>query len=281
VEGGPGEELSTVDQVREFYALLGDAAEPEWAGDTGALHFGLDGDDEGSFEDSLERTTALLAERAGVQPGDRVLDVGCGVGGSTVWLALRGAEVTGVTVVEAQLERARERADALSVMSLSATFALQDYMALDFAPASFDVLWHIESLCLGPDRDAYLSQALPLLRPDGRFACIDLFATGDVQPLEDMRRACAFGPLVSVGEFEKQLRTRGLAVQTEDLSPRVLRSMERVHSSAVQAAARARLQVMFGGSPAVQARAEGAVACAEAVLDGRLCYAFVGGRLRC
>lgn len=213
-----------------------------------------------------------------MKPGDRVLDVGCGVGGSAVWLARHGAQVTGVTVVEAQLRQARARA-----AGLAATFLLQDYMALDFASASFDVLWHIESLCHCPDRAAYLKQALPLLGDGGRFACIDLFPTGDagaIEGLEDMRQACAFGPLVSADRFVALLEEGGLVVETEDLSDRVQRSMRRVHDSARKAAARARLEVLFGGSPAVLSRAEGAVACADAVLSGQLAYRYVGGR-RC
>ena len=46
----------------------------------------------------------VLADRAGIRPGQRVLDAGCGVGGSSLWLAeQRGAAVVGITPVASQV----------------------------------------------------------------------------------------------------------------------------------------------------------------------------------
>src|SRR5262252_2249016 len=55
-----------------------------------------------------DRVHAKLAVRA----GERVLDVGCGCGGTTLELAAHGARATGVDISAPMLERARERAQA-------------------------------------------------------------------------------------------------------------------------------------------------------------------------
>jgi cyclopropane fatty-acyl-phospholipid synthase-like methyltransferase len=57
-----------------------------------------------------------LAARARIPPGARVLDVGCGLGGSALWLARRlGRAVLDLTIspVQAALARARAQADGL------------------------------------------------------------------------------------------------------------------------------------------------------------------------
>ena len=63
-----------------------------------AVHFGYTDDSTRSHTDALKNMNRVLADRVRIQPGERVLDAGCGVGGSSLWLATeRGAEVVGVT----------------------------------------------------------------------------------------------------------------------------------------------------------------------------------------
>ena len=62
---------------------------------------------------ALVRNNEVLADIAAVQPGERVLDAGCGVGGSSCWLAQhREATVVGITLVPDQVARARAIARA-------------------------------------------------------------------------------------------------------------------------------------------------------------------------
>ena len=72
-----------------------------------------------------------------------VLDVGCGIGGSSRILAKDyGFAVTGITISPQQVNRAQ----ALTPPGVSAQFRVDDAMALSFPDASFDVVWSIEEL---------------------------------------------------------------------------------------------------------------------------------------
>src|ERR1700737_2498022 len=105
-----------------------------------AIHFGYWDDATHSHAEALNRLNAVLAERAGVAAGAYVLDAGCGVGGSAIWLAKTfGARVTGITPVRSQVERARRFADEQRVIDL-VRFAEEDYIRTSFPDRSFDVV---------------------------------------------------------------------------------------------------------------------------------------------
>ena len=71
-----------------------------------------------------------------------VLDVGCGIGGSSRILAQDyGFAVTGVTISPQQVQRAQE----LTPEAVDATFQVDDAMALSVPDGSFDVVWSIRS----------------------------------------------------------------------------------------------------------------------------------------
>jgi len=113
-----------------------------------------------------------LAEAAGIQPGSRILDVGCGTGASSIYLAKYcQAEVTGITISPVQVQMARKAAVAEGV---SATFHLMDAEAMKFEN-SFDVIWSIESISHYQDIEGFFASAAKLLPPGGKFAVIDWF----------------------------------------------------------------------------------------------------------
>ncbi|MFN2494796.1 MAG: cyclopropane-fatty-acyl-phospholipid synthase family protein [Pseudonocardiaceae bacterium] len=110
----------------------------------------------------------MLAGRVSIQPGERVLDAGCGVGGSSLWLAQqRGASVVGITPVASQVAMARRYAAARGLTG-RVQFEQADYAATSFVDASFDVVWALESLCHAPSKAAFYREAARLLRPGGR-----------------------------------------------------------------------------------------------------------------
>src|SRR5262245_54084685 len=142
-----------------------------------ALHYGYHDTTTRSHADALMRLNQVLAERVAIQPGERVLDAGCGVGGSSMWLAAqRGAEVVGITLSERQVVRAGRLA-AQRALSDRVRFEQADYTHTPFPDGSFDVVWAIESVCHAPDKPAFYQEAARLLRPGGRLVMADFVRT--------------------------------------------------------------------------------------------------------
>jgi tocopherol O-methyltransferase len=83
-----------------------------------SVHFGYADATTRGHADALLNMNRILADRAAIRPGERVLDAGCGVGGSSLWLAReRGAEVVGITPVASQVTRARRFADQRGLLA--------------------------------------------------------------------------------------------------------------------------------------------------------------------
>lgn len=100
--------------------------------------------------------------RADVRPGDRALDVGCGIGDFTAVLAQAGAQPIGVDVAEAALARARTRHPALD-------FRIVPFDGpLPFEDNAFDLVWASEVIEHVGDTARWLSEVRRVLAPGGR-----------------------------------------------------------------------------------------------------------------
>jgi MPBQ/MSBQ methyltransferase len=100
----------------------------------------------------------------------KVLDVGCGFGGTSRYLARAlgpDAEVTAITLSPRQVERATELAEEQNTPN--AKFMVQDALAMDFPDNSFDIVWACESGEHMPDKKAYIDQMMRVLKPGGKF----------------------------------------------------------------------------------------------------------------
>ena len=102
--------------------------------------------------------------------GTTLLDVGCGIGGSSRILAQDyGFTVTGITISPQQVKRAQE----LTPAGLNAQFQVDDAMALSFPDASFDLVWSIEAGPHMPDKAVFAKELLRVLKPGGVLVVAD------------------------------------------------------------------------------------------------------------
>lgn len=103
-------------------------------------------------------------------PGSTVLDVGCGIGGSSRILARDYKfAVTGITVSPQQVNRAQE----LTPKDLDAKFQVDDAMALSFPDESFDVVWSIEAGPHMPDKAIFARELMRVLKLGGVLVVAD------------------------------------------------------------------------------------------------------------
>lgn len=164
-------------QVSDYYSSLGPLLQMAWDDN---FHFGYwyGPSDTSSVREATDRFTDLLIERLRVGPGDRVLDVGCGIGKPALRVAsTTGADVLGITISERQVEQAREAARAEN-MSDRVSFRHADAMAMPFGEASFDAVLAFESIN-HMHRPTALRDMARVLAPGGRLVLTDVTAPSD------------------------------------------------------------------------------------------------------
>ncbi|HEY1419045.1 MAG TPA: methyltransferase domain-containing protein [Myxococcaceae bacterium] len=122
---------------------------------------------------ALRRYERDLGGRLGLSPGQKVLELGCGVGGPARHLAEDfGVHVTGVTIVPYQVERARVLTRRAGLDDLC-SFVVGDFNRLDDRSESFDAVYTIEACCHAEDRRRPFGEAFRVLRPGGCFSGYD------------------------------------------------------------------------------------------------------------
>jgi len=208
--------------------------------DNYAFHFGYYGGQVREHRHALNNSNNVLAEVARVAPGDRVLDAGCGLGGSSFWLASnRGAEVVGITPVAHQVAKAQKIARTRRLES-RVHFQLADYTRMPFPAASFDVVWALESLCHATSKLAFYREAARVLRPGGRLVVAEYMraARGLGAQTEGLMREWLDGwsipDLDTRDEHLQAAADAGFAdVQLADNTPAARPSLRRLYKLAV------------------------------------------------
>jgi len=120
-----------------------------------------------TLEEAQETKLEMVCTKLGLQPGMRVLDVGCGWGSFAVHAAARhGVHVTGITLSEPQAARARERAQDAGVAD-KVDIRVQDYRELGSERfdriASIGMVEHVGAVNI----DAYAKHIVDALEPGG------------------------------------------------------------------------------------------------------------------
>jgi tocopherol O-methyltransferase len=163
-------------QIQEFY----DASSGLWEGIWGEhMHHGYYGKD-GNLKLDRRQAQINLIEELLTWSDDfttnrpqNILDVGCGIGGSSLYLAEKfGARVTGITLSPVQANRAQERAKAAGLEG-KADFKVANALEMPFDDNSFDLVWSLESGEHMPDKVKFLQECYRVLKPGGKL----IFAT--------------------------------------------------------------------------------------------------------
>jgi SAM-dependent methyltransferase len=124
----------------------------------------------GSLGTAAEAVRAIgeeLVERAGVEPGMEVLDVGTGTGNAAVPACGVGARVTGLEPGSDLLDVARERA---ADYMLEPEWVVGDVAHMPFEDASFDRVLSVFGHMFEPDQERAAGELRRVCRPDGALA---------------------------------------------------------------------------------------------------------------
>jgi tocopherol O-methyltransferase len=155
-----------------------------------------------------------LAQLANVKPSSDILDIGCGFGASSLYLAKHyNATVTGITISSVQVEMAIQ---AAAREQLDAKFLLMDAEAMNFQK-QFDVLWSVESISHYQNRQGFFASAAKLLKPGGSLAITDWFKKENLTREEtrkfiDPIEKGMFVELQVMDDYEQFLISNGLQI---------------------------------------------------------------------
>ena len=164
--------------IVDYYAASENAYKDSWdLNNSLAIHYGYWDERVKSFPQSLLRMNEVMMEAANIKPSDKVLDAGCGIGGSSIFLAEKiGCNVTGISLSERQINKAKELAIEKKVEE-KVDFRVMNYCATNFPNESFDIVWGCESICYADDKEQFIKEAYRLLKPGGRLVVADGFVT--------------------------------------------------------------------------------------------------------
>jgi ubiquinone/menaquinone biosynthesis C-methylase UbiE len=130
--------------------------------------------DEGNKVPAIVASKPIILEGLGLRGGERVLDVGCGMGADVFEIApLVGSngQVTGVDMSAAMIDEARRRAEG---RGLPVSFEVGDSQALRFDTSTFDAVRTERMLMHVPDAELALAEMTRVLKPGGRMSVFDL-----------------------------------------------------------------------------------------------------------
>lgn len=198
-----------------------------------AMHYGYKDEQNRSFEKSLINMNNQLAKRVNITSDDYVLDAGCGVGGSSIYLSKKiGCKTHGITLSENQVESASKNALKANVQD-RAKFSQQSYLETNFDDETFDVVWAVESVCHAPDKSLFFNEAFRILKPGGRLMMADYIKMPNLDDageglIKDWLHCWAIDNIATVDELNIFLKNYSES-NIEDLTEYITPSSKYMH----------------------------------------------------
>ena len=157
--------------IREFYDASSGLWEKIWGEHMHHGYYGKNGNyrlDRRQAQIELIEELLIWAGYAENNAPENIIDVGCGIGGSTLHLAQKfGSKATGITLSPVQAFRAKERA-AEAGLDDRVRFEVANALEMPFQDDTFDWVWSLESGEHMPDKSKFLAECYRVLKPGGK-----------------------------------------------------------------------------------------------------------------
>lgn len=208
------------EKIAQFYDTSSNLWEQIWGEHMHHGYYGRGGNYKlGRRQAQIDLIEELLIW-ANLKDVTNLIDVGCGIGGSTLYLAEKfDAKATGITLSPVQANRAAERAAEVK-LDKTVQFQVADALNMPFPDNNFDLVWSLESGEHMPDKKQFFQECYRVLKPGGIFICAtwchrstDSWAgeltEDEKQHLQEIYRVYCLPYVISLPEYETIARDCG------------------------------------------------------------------------
>ncbi len=197
-------------KIQEHYDLASPYYEQLWGQH---IHHGYWINGQETKEEAAQNLIELLVNKSKLKPKSKVLDVGCGIGGTSMHLARKYlCNVTGITISPVQVEMATHAA-AKSNINNKPTFLVDDANNIS-VKGSFDIIWSVEMISHLNNRANLFKRASELLKPGGKMCITDWLADDNLSKADKQKyiEPIEKGMLVSLptlSEYKQHIDANG------------------------------------------------------------------------
>lgn len=202
-------------EIREFYDASSGLWEQIWGEHMHHGYYGRGGNyklDRRQAQINLIEELLIWADVQLDNPPKNIIDVGCGIGGSTLYLARKlGSKATGITLSPVQTSRAKERASAKDLQD-RVQFEVANALDMPFEDNTFDLVWSLESGEHMPDKTKFLQECYRVLQPGGKLilatwchretnSLAGELTSDEIEHLQEIYRVYCLPYVISLSEY--------------------------------------------------------------------------------
>ncbi len=202
------------------------------------LHYGIWDEKTKSTTEAILNTNRQLLALGGITQKHNVLDAGCGIGGSSIFLAKQvGCTCIGITLSKRQVKTATAMAAKNKVDHL-VRFEQTNYLNTGFNNESFDIIWAIESFGSSPNKDQFFKEMHRILKPGGKILFADTFkpltkSIANNKEMQTMLNGWAITDILSIEELETMAMNNHFAKEKiVNVSDKIVKSVNRIYYAA-------------------------------------------------
>ncbi|MGD0729178.1 MAG: class I SAM-dependent methyltransferase [Candidatus Micrarchaeaceae archaeon] len=174
---------NTKDRIKKHYDLLSPYYQKLWGIH---IHHGYYITGKESKQEATDKLIKLLASKLNIKKSSLILDIGCGIGGTSIYFAKKyNCKVTGITISAVQAKMAEELSKQ-EKLKMTPKFSVEDANNLS-TKKKYEILWSVEMISHLQNKKLFFERCAKILKKKGRFAIADWFMADNLNQSEIMK----------------------------------------------------------------------------------------------